>query len=357
MKSAPGNGVAASGKFLRYLTPRIGRLRLPSATFLGLVIAGAIASSSWSGSAADNGWASAHYRDHPLAGAIWSSELNKLAPAELENALSGARFVLLGEIHDNPDHHRLQAQLIDALVRRGRRPAVVFEMIPASLQGELDRFAKSGERDAAKLGKALKWEERGWPEWRIYQPIAEIALSAGLPLIAGGLDPDVQKAAGKGAPPELYDRIAQEFDLAKPLKPEIAAAEGREIKEGHCNLLPDAALPPMLRVQRAVDGALAKAMASANPGEGAVLIAGGGHVRNDWAVANILREKAPDAKVVSLAFVEVDPERAAPSDYMKAAPGLEKPFDFIYLTPRADLTDHCAELEKQLKAKKSKPAG
>jgi len=318
-----------------------------------LAIAGMIAPlASAKHAAAENAWASANYQDHPLSGTIWTSDFKRVAPAELEAALAKARYVLLGEIHDNPDHHRLQAQLIEALVRNGRRPAVVFEMIPGHLQSELDRHGQAGDRDAGKLGKALKWEESGWPDWSMYRPIFDTALLAGLPLIAGGLDADARKAAAKGTPASLYERLVQDFDLDKPLMPEIAEAESREIKEGHCNLLPDAALPPMLRAQRAADGAMAKAMASANPRDGAVLIAGAGHVRNDWAVSHILRKKAPEATVVSVAFVEVDPKRSAPSAYMEALPGLEKPFDFIYLTPRADLTDHCAELEKQLKAKK-----
>jgi uncharacterized iron-regulated protein len=332
---------------------QIPRLVLPSGFVLALAMAGMIAPLVSSGGlTAESGWASAHYQDHPLAGTIWTSDFRQVAPAELDAALANARYVLLGEIHDNPDHHRLQAQLIEALVRKGRRPAVVFEMIPAHLQSELDRSAKAGDRDAGKLGKALKWEESGWPDWSMYRPIAEVALSAGLPMIAGGLDADVRKAVAKGAPSPLYERAVQDFDLDRPLKPEIAEAEGREIKEGHCNLLPDAALPPMLRAQRAADGAFAKAITSANPNEGAVLIAGAGHVRKDWAVSHILREKAPEAGVVSIAFVEVDPKRTTPSAYMEALPGLEKPFDFIYLTPRANLIDHCAELEKQLKSKK-----
>ncbi len=47
----------------------------------------------------------------------------------------------------------------------------------------------------------------------------------------------------------------------------------------------------------------------------------------------------PDATVVSVAFIEVDPERTTPSEYTKTVSGLEKPFDFIYLTSSADLTD------------------
>jgi uncharacterized iron-regulated protein len=330
-------------------------LRIASRIFLALAMAGAMAGLVPVRCLADSGWVSAHYQDHPLAGTIWTSDFKKVAPAELENALANARYVLLGEIHDNPDHHRLQAQLIETLVKKGRRPAVVFEMIPGHMQAELDRRAEAGDRDAGALGKALRWEESGWPDWSMYRPIAETALSADLPLVAGGLDADVRKAVAKGTPPSLYENAVREYDLDRPLKPEIAEAEGREIKDGHCNLLPDAALPPMLRAQRAADGALAKAMTSANPSEGAVLIAGAGHVRNDWAVSHIVREKSPEATVVSVAFVEVDPKRTTPSAYVDALPGLEKPFDFIYLTPRADLTDHCAELEKQLKAKK--PAG
>jgi cytochrome oxidase Cu insertion factor (SCO1/SenC/PrrC family) len=65
----------------------------------------------------------------------------------------------------------------------------------------------------------------------------------------------------------------------------------------------------------------------------------------------------PNATLVSIAFVEVDPQRTTPSEYMKTVSGLEKPFDFIYLTPSADLTDHCAEIEKHLKTEKAEKTG
>ena len=306
---------------------------------------------------AKNGWTSQHFQDHPLAGTIWNSNFEAVTISELENALANARFVLLGEIHDNPDHHRLQAQLIDTLVKKGRRPAVVFEMIPPNLQAELDRHIRDGVSAARGLGKALRWEERGWPDWAIYQPIAEAALSAALPLKAGELGADVQKALAKGEQSPIYKEIAEDLDLARPQKPEAAEAEAHEIKEGHCNLLPAAAVEPMIKMQRALDASLAKAMISADAGDGAVLIAGAGHVRNDWAVSHLIRQNLPNATVVSVAFIEVDALRTMPSEYMKTVPGLEKPFDFIYLTPSADLTDHCAEIENHLKTKKAEKTG
>ena len=306
---------------------------------------------------AKDAWTSQHFQDHPLAGTIWNSKFEAVTIGELENALANARFVLLGEIHDNPDHHRLQARLIDGLVSKGRRPAVVLEMIPPNLQPELDRHVRGGVSEASRLGKALRWEERGWPAWAIYQPIAEAALSAALPLKAGGLGADVQKALAMGEQSPIYAQAMKDLDLARPVKPEAAEAQAHEIKEGHCNLLPAAAVEPMITRQRALDATLAKAMVSAGAADGAVLIAGAGHVRNDWAVSSLIRQSLPDATVVSVAFIEVDPERTTPSEYMKAVPGLEKPFDFIYLTPSADVTDHCAEIEKHLKTKKAEKAG
>jgi uncharacterized iron-regulated protein len=306
--------------------------------------------------AAKDEWLSSHFQEHPLAGTIWSSDFEAITFDQLETTLSKAGFVLLGETHNNPDHHRLQARLISGLVRNGRHPAVVFEMIPVDLQAELDRYLQGGAIQASSLGKVLRWEERGWPDWSIYQPIAEAAISAGLPLLGGGLDGDAQKLLARAEPSPRYTQMVEEFGLAQPLEPQIAEAQGREIKEAHCNLLPEAAMEPMTRVQRARDAQLAKTMLSAKPSDGAVLIAGAGHVRKDWAVPRVIQRTLADPVVVSIAFLEVDPERTAPSDYIQTVPGLQKPYDFIYFTPRADLTDHCAEFAKHMNAKNTKPA-
>jgi uncharacterized iron-regulated protein len=325
--------------------------------WLGAAVAAVIALSfPTHDAAAAEAWLSQHFQDHPLAGTIWTSEFRTVTFSELETAVSKAGFVLLGEIHTNPDHHRLQARLIDGLIRNGRHPAVVFEMIPAELQTTLDRYLLGSATPASGLGKVLRWAERGWPDWTIYQPIAEAALAGGLPLLGGGLDDDEQKTLAKTQPPQQYAQMMEQLGLTKALGAQIADAEGRDIKDAHCNLLPEAALEPMMRVQRARDAYMAETLEeSAKANDGAVLIAGAGHVRRDWGVPQAIRRESANANVVSIAFLEVAPERSAPSDYIQPVPGLEKPYDFLYFTPRGDLTDHCAELAKQLKAKKARP--
>lgn len=321
---------------------------------MAVLIAPFIAASE---TAAESKWVSPHYIDHPLTGTIWTSDLKQVTMEDLETSVSAANFVLLGEIHDNPDHHLLQARIIKALVRDGRRPAIVFEMIPVSLQAELDRHIEGGLSDAGKLGKFLRWKERGWPDWAIYQPVAEAALSAKLSMLAGELDRDVQRAISRSKPSPVYTRMMKELGLSQPLKPEIVEALGREINEAHCDLLPEAAISPMMKVQRARDAQLAKIMLSAKENDGAVLIAGSGHVRKDWAVPSIIHQKMPGASIISIAFFEVDPKHTSASEYVQPIPGLAKPFDFLYFTPSADLTDHCAEMAKHMEKRKSGKTG
>ncbi|MBX2806241.1 MAG: hypothetical protein KTR19_09735, partial [Hyphomicrobiales bacterium] len=88
--------------------------------------------------------------------------------------------------------------------------------------------------------------------------------------------------------------------------------------------------------------------------QGAVLIAGSGHVRKDWAVPSFIEQKSPEAAVVSIAFLEVDPESSTPADYVETVAGLGKPYDFVYFTPKADLVDRCAEMAEHMKKMKSK---
>ncbi|MGB3455497.1 MAG: ChaN family lipoprotein, partial [Litorimonas sp.] len=48
------------------------------------------------------------------------------APPGWPDLLEGADIVILGETHDNAEHHRLQAEIIEAI----SPDAVVFEMVP-----------------------------------------------------------------------------------------------------------------------------------------------------------------------------------------------------------------------------------
>ena len=217
------------------------------------------------------------------------------------------------------------------MTEAGRRPAVVFEMIPRRYQEALERFLSAADPDVSELGELVDWETRGWPAWEIYQPIAEVALAADLPVAAGDLDKDTMRILAKSGPSALSDSDRDRFGLDAVL-PSTESAELRDVlRQSHCNLLPDSALDGMMAVQRARDGSMAAAMIDAGREPGAVLISGGGHTRSDFGVPMVLNGLDPGRSALSISIIEVEANLAGFSDYADADGTM--PYDFVMFTP------------------------
>ena len=237
-------------------------------------------------------WSTRLDREHALVGRIWSvREARFVDERQVLTGLHG--YVLLGEKHDNPDHHRLQARVLRSMVDAGRRPVVAFEMFDADAQGALDASRREHPRDASSLARAVTWEKSGWPPWSDYAPIAQIALDADLPIVATGLPRSLMRALMKPAGAGQDDAgVAAAIDEGVPLTPEQEASLREELKESHCGHLPDARIGAMIRFQRARDAAMAAALAAAAKAAHAddgVLVAGTGHTRIDRAPGAISR--------------------------------------------------------------------
>lgn len=284
-------------------------------------------------------------RDHPLVGKVWLPASGRfIGVDELVAQARAADAVLLGETHDNADHHALQAWMLGRVVEGGRKPLVAFEMIDAGQEDALRRALEAQPGDAAGLGAALNWEKSGWPDWALYRPIAQTALTAGAALAPANLPREQVRAIAKGeTDPVLPDLAADQI-----------AAIGSEIKEGHCGMLPDAAVPAMVKVQRSRDATMAQALARGlADGRGAVLIAGAGHTRTDHGVPVALATLAPTARVLALAFIEVKQGASDPAAYGEQFDSPALPFDAVWFTPRAEREDQCEALKRHLEKKKA----
>jgi uncharacterized iron-regulated protein len=134
---------------------------------LALVLVGLLVGCAAKPAAIDLGaWQALSGLAHPLAGKIWDVRAGRFVASDVVVArLAGARYVLLGERHDNPDHHRVQAALVRALLAAGRRPAVAFEMFTADDAPAIARQLAVAPRDAAGLARAVDWKRSGWPDW------------------------------------------------------------------------------------------------------------------------------------------------------------------------------------------------
>ena len=297
-------------------------------------------------------WKSPLYRDHPLAGQIWKpSDQRRATAGDVYAAMKGADFVLIGEKHDNADHHRLQAELIRELAAYGRRPVLVFEMLTQSQQAALDAHLAGNPDDAAGIGAAVGWEKRGWPDWKMYQPIAEQALHNNMPLLAGGMDRDTIKRIARDGLDALGKGRAMVLMLDKPVEEELRAEIRQVIFDSHCGQLPESMLDPMLAVTLAKDAVMAERMIEARTPpdpDVSVLIAGAGHVRADWGVPLHLKRRLPGIRIVTVGLAEVERDILDPAAHAERYGG-RLPFDFVWFTPRVDDNDPCEVFAEQLK--------
>jgi uncharacterized iron-regulated protein len=293
-------------------------------------------------------WQSPLAREHPLVGRIWDVAAGRFVdePALIAR-ITPARYVLLGEKHDNADHHVLQARLLRALTAAGRRPGVAFEMLTPSQAAPLARHLSARPRDAAGIADAVGWKDSGWPAWSMYEPIAQAALDAGLPIVAANLDAERVRAVSRGGVGALDPALVRRHGLDEPLPPDVRAAMAEEIRDAHCGHASESVANAMIAVQRARDAEMAEAMLTAPSRDGALLIAGAGHARNDRAVPAYLRRIAPTAATASVAFLEVDPRRAEPASYAERF-GERLPFDYVWFTPAVDDEDPCEKFKKSL---------
>jgi uncharacterized iron-regulated protein len=268
---------------------------------------------------------------HPLRVAALLALLLAAAPAgaaELtDTQLAEADVVLLGEIHDDPAHHRRQAEILTRMAALGLAPTVVFEMIPTDLQEALERAVDDGA-GADRLADVVGWEERGWGDFALYRPVIEAALGADLRIVGGDLPDALKRRIGRDGAATLEDWDRSRLGLDAPLDPAARSALEAALAEGHCGLLPADRLPAMVDVQRARDGSMAETIRKAAGFGPVVLIAGQGHVREDFGVPSVLARTASHLQVLSVALAADGSEPPGVFDVVLgtgAAPAREDP--------------------------------
>ena len=261
----------------------------------------------------------AHPHPEPLDGRIWDVRAGKfVSERELFAEAGRARHVILGEVHDNPEHHRLQLEVLRALA--GQRRALAMEQFDSEHQSAMDEVVS---RDAEALADAGQFDRKGW-NWPLYRPLVEFALQRRWPVRAANLS----RAEAR--------RIVAEPALSglPPAAPGLLAALERDIAQGHCGHRPEAKrLAGMVEAQRARDARLASALRSDS-----VLITGNGHARRDRGVPLYLS----NAEVVSVGLVEIEPGKTSPREYLRDFYS-EASFDFVWFTGRHPRADPCAK--------------
>jgi uncharacterized iron-regulated protein len=117
--------------------------------------------------------------------------------ATVAAAADNVQYVYLGESHNNPDHHAMQASIIDALVARGRNVIVGMEMFTRPVQDQLNPWTL-GWWDEATFIERSDWKKQWGFDYSLYRPIFESVKKSKLPLIALNVPRDWVRAVGRG---------------------------------------------------------------------------------------------------------------------------------------------------------------
>jgi uncharacterized iron-regulated protein len=248
-----------------------------------------------------------------------------------------ARYRLLGEIHDDPAHHAIRGRLLQEIAGAGVRPTVVMEQFDLDHDDTL-RAAQQSGATAEQVADAGALDRKGW-QWPLHEPVIAAALAAKLQIRAGNLprsalfEPEATLAGNAS--------LRARFDSARWTK-----AQARKLRHDividHCGQLPAAIVPRLVLAQRVRDAAMAQALVDDATGDGAILIAGNGHVRRDLGVPVYLNADVSDAAaIVSVGFVEADPAKRMTPELAHALAQRYATFDFVWLTPPIARPDPC----------------
>ncbi len=224
-----------------------------------------------------------------------------IAQPTLLKELAGKRVVLLGEHHDDADHHRWQLQVIAALHAQQPNLVIGMEMLPRRAQPVLDQWV-AGQLTEPELLTLTDWGRVWGFDAGMYLPILHFARLNRIPVVAVNVERAlVSEVGAKGlaavpaerregvsvpaAAPKAYrDRLEQVFN-------EHGSAAGNRN-----------AFDRFIEAQLFWDRAFAEALATAAKRPGAPLVVGimgSGHLADGDGVPHQLADLGfPDSAVL-----------------------------------------------------------
>ncbi|WP_241572742.1 ChaN family lipoprotein [Rosenbergiella nectarea] len=218
-----------------------------------------------------------------------------LTKQELLVKLATARQLVIGEKHDNAQHHQIELWLIKNLPRQRPQGSVLLEMLTADQQPRVNQVKRWLKEDPVvrdgHIQKLLNWQ-KGWT-WERYGDIVMLALRAPYPLLNANIDRDQVMA--------LYKR--NEFPEGEnSTTPAVQKALRETITAMHEGNIEGQQLTSMLSIQQQRDRYMARQLLDAPTPS--LLIAGGYHASKSIGVPLHIKDLAPGAQPVVLMLAE-----------------------------------------------------
>ena len=259
--------------------------------------------------------------DAPLSGQLWDLRADSFVDSTtFLNELEPGSWLLLGETHENVDHHNIQALFINQLAQQSRMGTLALEMANIDQQPLLDAAQKD---PTSATPEQLEWH-RSWP-WEWYEAPVRTGLEQASRVVGADLTRDSKMTA--------YG----DDNLEVPAEPDYSEYMLDLLHESHCGQMPKSQLGNMLRVQYVRDISMRDAMlANTDPAGVNLLLAGTVHTRYDIGIPYWSEELNSKTVLMVAATENSDPTSYYPESYSD-----EPVADYILFTPPTEYESGC----------------
>ena len=235
-------------------------------------------------------------KDFLTDGQIYDLHSGKIiSSSELLADLATARHLIIGEKHDNAEHHQIELWLIQNLLIQRPQGSVLLEMLTSEQQPRVNQvkcWLKDNPvvRDS-RVQELLNWQ-KGW-SWEMYGDIVMQLLRGPYPLLNANIGREQMLA--------LYKK--NEFPKGKKsTAPVVQEALRETIIAMHEGNLESQQLTSMLSIQQQRDRYMARQLLSAPVPS--LLIAGGYHASKSMGVPLHMEDLATGTHPVVLMLAE-----------------------------------------------------
>ena len=156
-------------------------------------------------------------RGHFLIGRIIDLESGKaLSFDRFIDQLESEDLIFIGEKHDNPEHHLIQVQILQALMARYGDLTVAMEFFQEPQQPILDRYTEGTATETTFL-KEVDWRKSWSFDYSFYRPLIFMLREKGSRIHAINAPSDIVKKVARSGleslKPEERGQLARDIDL------------------------------------------------------------------------------------------------------------------------------------------------
>ena len=285
----------------------------------------------------------------------------KINSKELNQQLVSSDVIYLGEIHDNPDHHATQMDIIKKLIDGGKKPVIGFEFFSREQTSWLLNFTSKSkhsfrplkeDKASELLRHRLGWNQR--EDWNYYFPFLELAKKHDLTVFGADINQGIRIRMARAGIDKMagIEKNHLPINIGEDSK-QYKQLIHQELREGHCNMASDELVTKLYKTISLRNAYMAQSIQTMFDDQQSkqpiVIILGRGHTDYDAGVKSQLSHLNPAIKQLNIGLYENNKNSA--DDHIKEITqpvnGLNRHNLYAFTVDRGKKpVDHCAAFTK-----------